>query len=256
MDAYEPTSEVSSSAADAQAGGADRGLTIAEAEAALDAILKVGPPPEVACQRCAREGTLIFRDVRLLCPLLGTDECYQSRIRERLWQESGIGSRYQKAEWAKVSDTIAKLLRSFCDGIGTGTNLILLGGVGTGKTCALSLVARAAVDSGARVAWRYTPALFDQLHKGDPAAEVARMAELLVLDDFGVQYASDWPMSRFDALVEYRYSEYKPVAVSTNREWEDLTADPLYSRIVSRWREDAVIIATGGEDRRGREKRG
>ena len=219
-------------------------------------MLSIGPPPEIACQRCAQEGTFIFRGVRILCPLLGLDTCYQTMRRDLMWQEAGIGSRYQKAEWPRVSAEIVGPLRAYCDGIGAGTNLILLGGVGTGKTSALALVARAAVDAGIRVAWRYTPALFDQLHKQDPAAEVARMAGFLVLDDFGVQYASDWPMSRFDALVEARYSEYKPVAVSTNRDWSDLTGDPLYARIVSRWREDAVIMATGGEDRRGRDQRG
>lgn len=262
MDGIGPTTQISTGEADAQAAGIDRDIDedALRAQGVAD-IIEHGPPGKVACYNCRGMGSIKYRGVGITCPLIDKPECSANVRRASDWDESGIGSRYRTAEWEKVSPAIAAPLRAYADSFKgrydsgpttMGTNLILLGGVGTGKTCALALVAKAVIYSDLEVVWRYVPALFDQLHKGEPEADKARFADVLVLDDFGVQYAADWSLSRFDALVEWRYSHYKPVVVSTNRDWDELTADPLYTRIVSRWRENAVVIATGGDDRRGR----
>lgn len=226
----------------------------AEAQNRFEAeIAEVGPPAIEACSMCRSEGSVVWRNVRVVCPLVDKPECRVTVNREKSWLAIGIGKRYREAaSWDRVPQGIATPLRSYCENLRTSRNLILTGGVGSGKTCALVLTARAAHEADLSVLWRYTPQLFDELHRQDDALEYAHLVGLLVLDDFGVQYAADWNTSRFDALIEARYADERPVAVSTNRDWKDLAADPIWARAVSRWRQDAVIIATGDVDQRRR----
>lgn len=77
----------------------------------------------------------------------------------------------------------------------------------------------------------------DALYARDPIADKLQYSKMLLLDDFGVEYASDWVMSRFQAFVEYRHANMLSTCITTNLSVADLSTLPGYERVISRWAE-------------------
>lgn len=149
---------------------------------------------------------------------------------------AGIRRVYAYAEdWASVS--------------AAGTCLILFGAPGTGKTHAaaclineLSAQHRTAVMTNMRDFQRRIASL----PIGDVEAAMAqyRRADLLVLDDLGVEQHSDYTLGLMYDLVNDRYSTKRPIAVTTNVSPEDLRAvsDTRLAQILGRLFQDCVMI--------------
>ena len=195
------------------------------------------------------------------CPLDGPDCPFH---KQRLLGPLGIGRRYQAAELDRVtdekpadgSDDVRAIVRGYLDSIAesvvAGRGLYIQGDVGTGKTSILALVAYAAASAGHSVAYWYAGELFDRLHRDDQEAIAqARHCDLLLLDDFGVQYAIDWTVTRFDALVEYRYAHGKAMCVTTNASREELSKSNAWRRVYDRWKEMCESISAGKKSMRG-----
>ena len=188
------------------------------------------------------------------CPLDGPDCPFH---KQRILGPLGIGRRYQAAELDridndKVREVVWVYLEAISDSIAEGRGLYIQGDVGTGKTSILALVAYTAANAGHTVAYWYAGELFDRLHRGDQEAIAqARHCDLLLLDDFGVQYAIDWTVTRFDALVEYRYAHGKAMCVTTNASREELKKSDAWRRVYDRWKEMCESISAGKQSMRG-----
>lgn len=65
--------------------------------------------------------------------------------------------------------------------------------------------------------------------------------DLLMMDDFGVQYGSDWVISRFDSLIEYRYSRREGKLRGMIVTSDDLKA--LQAELLPAYRDLAVAMA-------------
>ena len=190
------------------------------------------------------------------CPLDGPDCPFH---RPRLLQPIGFGERYWDATIEQISgqnarESIQTYIDAIDEAITAGRGLYVQGGVGSGKTCILTLVgyAAAAADASLKIEYWYAGELFDHLHRGDQdAIDKAYYCDLLLLDDFGVQYAIDWTVTRFDALVEYRYAHRKAMCVTTNVGREELRADDRWRRVYDRWKEMCEGISAGKESMRG-----
>lgn len=212
------------------------------------------------CRREACNGLVEFEGHEVACPLDAWGTCSwleprQIRADRRILANLGFGAEYQEPTFERVAPLIRPLIEDYCQNIRqhveNGRGLILSGAVGTGKTSVAALIARAAHCAGVSVCYRYSPALFNDLHAGDGAAyDVARLADLIILDDLGVEYAADWNLSRFDQLVEARYSHQRPFVITTNRSMTALGEDPRWQRAVDRWRGSCQLLGTGVESQR------
>jgi DNA replication protein DnaC len=176
---------------------------------------------------------------------------------------------YWKAEWDKVRQPG---IREWCrtlevrtarpsDGSTLnwrllGRGLMLLGGVGTGKSSAAGLICLEAAKLRRTLRWAYAPTLLDELLEWRARPQLMRelaAVDLLVLDDFGVRALTDWEVGYLDEIVERRYHARRPMVVTANLTVHDLRSDERWARMVDRWRERtaADVIATGAVSRRG-----
>jgi len=73
--------------------------------------------------------------------------------------------------------------------------------------------------------------------------------DLLLLDDLGREKASDFIMQEFDRIVDYRYRQMLPIAVSTNLTWAGIV-DMYSGHTASRWAHSCEVVEVTGPDYR------
>lgn len=136
-----------------------------------------------------------------------------------------------------------------------GRNLVLCGGVGTGKTHAALAAARHRwLDAGDDVLFRPVVELLDELRPGAETDVLpdAMGVDVLVLDDLGAERPTDWTAERLFAVVNRRWMDRRPVIATTNLDPPGLRAaigDRTYSRLML---DGAVVVGVTGNDRRRR----
>ncbi|GAG20226.1 unnamed protein product, partial [marine sediment metagenome] len=77
-----------------------------------------------------------------------------------------------------------------------------------------------------------------------------RECDLLVLDDFGAERATDFVLEELARIVDWRYRMMKLTAIATNLLSFKETIAKYGSRAISRWMESCAVVHVGGEDRR------
>src|SRR4030095_5083581 len=115
--------------------------------------------------------------------------------------------------------------------------LLLEGSYGSGKTHLAAAIANDAVQRGIPTLFITVPDLLDSLRfaYNDPETtfearfEDIRSADLLVMDDFGTQNATQWAQEKLFQIINYRYINKLPTVITTN-----LILDEIESRIRSR----------------------
>lgn len=129
--------------------------------------------------------------------------------------------------------------------------LVLLGGVGTGKTAA---AARALSEhtTGRRTSRFLTADALSRLggfSKADELEQVER-CDFLVLDDLGAEYGDSkgWFVSLLSGLVSARYAAMKRTVITSNLDAEGLRA--YGERFVDRLREVGVVVEIAGQSMR------
>ncbi len=138
-------------------------------------------------------------------------------------------------------------------------NVFISGKVGVGKThLAVSLAKRIIRDSLKRVLFIAGVDLLYQIKETfDPDCEIAT-AEItdkhsrvpyLIIDDLGVEKATEWVREVFYLIVNRRYNRCLPTIITTNFSYRDL-ALKLGDRLISRLLHDALIIKLDGKDYR------
>lgn len=126
--------------------------------------------------------------------------------------------------------------------------LLLVGPNGCGKTHLAAAIANDCLEKGAVVFFATVPDLLDHLRAAfaPDASEVydqlfARMreAEILVLDDLGVQQSSPWANEKLFQLLNYRYNSGFPTVITANPRGLQATDE----RIRSRLGDSSLVIA-------------
>jgi len=78
-----------------------------------------------------------------------------------------------------------------------------------------------------------------------------RTCDLLVLDDLGQERVTDFVLEEIERIIDWRYRNVLPIAVSTNLSIEQMTSPERYGeRAISRWAESCEMVKLGGPDRR------
>ncbi len=152
----------------------------------------------------------------------------------------------------------------FREVVNNGKSLLLIGGVGTGKTHFAALVYN--YSKYKRKVWIEMNDYILELYKREnlrttDAAEylqswwdMAMYCDFLVIDDLGVEENTEKAKSIVSRILLTRYNYQKQAIITTNLNGEQLKY--RYSeRLISRIYEDYMVVVMNGKDRR-REKFG
>lgn len=138
-----------------------------------------------------------------------------------------------------------------------GMGLILVGPVGVGKTHLASGIIHELSKRDIFVLFLFVPDFLEELRdtydedyeEEEDKFELAREAQVLVLDDLGTERITDWAKEKITQLLNYRYNNILPTIVTTNltlKEMEERIGERALSRLLGR----SEIIPIVGKDRR------
>lgn len=122
--------------------------------------------------------------------------------------------------------------------------LLIFGQSGNGKTHLCNAIVREVRDRGLDVRMILAADLFSLLreamenHRTDILLRQFKDIFFLAIDDYGVEYGSDWEIAKFDELMTSRYATAKPTVIITNKNLSDLP-----ERIQSRFKDKLVSRA-------------
>lgn len=202
------------------------------------------------------------RDDPAVCRLAAVDAQEALRLRRVRLMGSGLLPRYHTATVDRLNPAVRKevvaYLRDLDEHITRGHGLLLLGGLGTGKTMALGLIAMRADEIGVRFGFAHAGDVYSAMRRRDPAAheylDGLRRAKLLLFDEFASPFTSDLTIGDLEALFEHRHAAMRATCIATQLSVERLKALPEWARIYDRLREDCwppgkAIVIPGGSRR-------
>lgn len=169
----------------------------------------------------------------ICCPFPG---CLRDSIRayrsgEPFIRRRGVTAPEQTFEtFQPVSGTeeALKYARNLAGGKAQFIWLLLYGGVGNGKTHLCNAIAHEALGRGVDVYMTSAAELFSHLrqsmndHSTDALIAKFKQTFLLILDDWGVEYGSEWEQAKFDELMTSRFANARPTVLTTNRDVSEL----------------------------------
>ena len=177
----------------------------------------------------ARERLFVLSHLNELSHL--TFDNFQSRGRVGLWpqQAESLEQAYNQ------SQQFAATLNGW---------LLFQGGYGSGKTHLAAAIANFAVSLGVPTLFITVPDLLDSLRFAYNSSETTfeqrfdeiRSAQLLVLDDFGTQNATEWAQEKLFQIINFRYINRLPMVITTN-----LLDQDIEERINSRLNDPELV---------------
>ena len=218
--------------------------------------------PQYTCKKCSDSG------------FVGNTMC--SCLREMLIKEnvksSGIGNLIERQSFENFSlsgyegDAYAimeknlEAAKEYANNFGkSDKNLLLIGPTGTGKTHISTAIAKVLIEKGVELLYdsaQNIVAAFekDKFKSGygpyEPEGSKYLECELLILDDLGTEFVSQFTVSCLYNLLNTRLNKGLATIISTNLSPAELSEkyeDRIYSRIVGA---DSKILLFKGKDRR------
>ncbi|MBE7030535.1 MAG: hypothetical protein E7409_03795 [Ruminococcaceae bacterium] len=154
--------------------------------------------------------------------------------------------------------SIYGVCKEFCDQFSReNKNLFLYGAPGTGKTFMTCCITKELSDKGFAVLYQSAYKLFsfledlkfDRVDRSDGSLlkEAIYGCDLLVIDDFGTEYAGPFAQAAFFDLLNSRLMDKKSTVISSNMGLSDI--EKTYSgRVSSRIAGEFMLLRFAGED--------
>jgi DNA replication protein DnaC len=223
-------------------------------------IARHGWAEAVSCAECGDTGWVPgWRDRPCRCCERGRVET-ERRERERAWEARCPRRMRGYTLDGHPNGSAAAVVRGWLEQEARGgTNLVLTGHVGTGKTGLATGALREAALAGWSVRSGTVADVLDGLRPrperdaGEVAMAALQRTGLLLLDDLGVEKSSEWQAERLYMIVNGRYERGLPTIVTTNRTQAELVAR-VGERVMSRLMDRVRVVALTGADRRGVER--
>lgn len=165
---------------------------------------------------------------------------------------AGVGERTVTATNAPDDTQALNAVRRWLKG--KRTWCVLLGRPGVGKTVAAVWALREALSDGHTAAFRRTGAV-SRLSQFDAGADEMRRlsrVQLLVLDDYGTEHASEYAKAQLYQLLDTRHEERLRTVLTTNLSREQFRAH-AGDRLVDRIAGDGLVVELNGVSLRRRE---
>jgi len=217
------------------------------------------PPFEFVSETCVECGERLARDFEAELRDLDRSERIASRIR-RLEEDLGPRlARYSLDSFPAGRGEALQAAERWLEGrlAGATVNLYLHGPTGEGKTGLAVGVARRLAETGQAVRFVVGRDWLDDVRRASferrdsTAEDLAREADVLVLDDLGTERSTPFALERLLSLVDFRYRQERPTVVTSNLAPSELVLElnkldeTAGERIVSRLVEDAERIRFG-----------
>ncbi len=216
-------------------------------------ILSLGYPddydaPKYSCPLCSDSG---FVDLKMC-------SCFKEALTLENIASSGIGKLIEKqsfenfdlswygegTESYKMAEMNLKIAKTFVKNFGKKyDNLLISGNTGTGKTHLSTAIAKELITRGFDVIYDSTQNIIsdfeaDKFRSGyspsyEPKAEKYLECDLLIIDDLGTEFASQFTVSCLYNLINTRQNQGRSTIISTNLSPEKLKSD-YDGRITSR----------------------
>jgi DNA replication protein DnaC len=182
---------------------------------------------------------------------------------ERYLRSSGIGQKYWSVKLEEVTDEVGfkseflTCLSELSWRLNHGIGLVILGDIGCGKTSLIALLIHAIHNIGRHSGYKnndeFIPLVWIPKYNIDFISMNALCqtffdkdkrridelsdADILMIDDFGVEYVSDFSAPRVDELIEYRISQKLPTFITSNLTIDQLRGHEFYRRAVNRFKD-------------------
>ena len=159
---------------------------------------------------------------------------------------------------ADVLHTCQAFVASAMEDLHGATGIFLTGESGLGKTFLCSAICHALAENGIVPLYIVFSDLLSSMrdsfgggtdYSANELLETARQVPVLILDDLGAEYITDFAVSRLFDIVNYRRNEQLPMVISSNLTL--LEVAQVYSqRVASRIAEACQPVMLFGTDRR------
>lgn len=204
-----------------------------------------------------------LRDYEQRCPHCAKEAILKSKLGGR----DGIAKRFQRCSFgsyevsndnqATVKEILEAFARDFEMHFEEGTPVLLLGGVGTGKTHLACSIANEIAKRGYNSVFRSVAELIRSIRAcwGSGGKEEAELIEfyknvdLLIIDEVGVQAGSDNERNILFDIINGRYEEMKPTILISNETIDGFTRT-VGQRIASRLQQDGIFLPFSWSDYR------
>lgn len=181
---------------------------------------------------------------------------YEEALNKKM-AESNLGKRFQNRTFDNFDKNRQQkaytVCREYAERAGGGDGLILIGGVGTGKTHLAVSIAHYAIEHGIVTKFGNVTDIFHSLRDAfttdeDILSEV-QTVQLLILDDLGKENLTEWVKETIYSIINYRYEHMLSTVITTNLTMQELQ-NRLGSATVSRIMEMCKYVEMNGKDYR------
>ena len=233
-----------------------------------DIIRSLGLPedydkPDYTCKKCSDSG---FTDDSRIC------SCFKEALTVLNIESSGMGKLMEKQSFdtfdlswyegqeRERAELILSVAKRFVKSFGKDTeNLLLIGNTGTGKTHISTSIAKEIITRGFDVLYDSAQNIFsdfetDKFRSGyspqyESKAEKYLECDLLIIDDLGAEFVSQFTVSCLYNLINTRKNRGLSTIISTNLSPEELGAK-YEGRISSRLMGEYTVLPFLGKDHR------
>jgi len=187
-----------------------------------------------------RDGDRVIFEQVIPCPELG---CLQDSVRGKQSREVQ-GQSFDTFRPVPGTEKALKAAKALAYGESEFVWLLIYGRPGNGKTHLCNAIVKAARARGCDIRMILAADFFSLLrenmetHQTDALLRKFKDISFLAIDDYGVEYGSNWESAKFDELMTSRYALAKPTVLITNKELTELP-----ERIQSRFKDKLMARA-------------